>query len=157
MKEFAWHVPEMPEPEMPSKEFLEELDWRLAFALGSLVKPTIKGEVTKGKLRWRGIKRYSTFIYGDWAYEFYIEDNGSFKVNAIGRPIEPHPELTYPTILQRKIEISLEYENDFNLFMLYDFWKNKMKCVTFGISSRRDVTYTCSGGIMEQIEKCKKS
>ena len=41
-----------------ASENQEKVDRQIEYALRNLVEPPIKGEITKGKIRWRGLRLY---------------------------------------------------------------------------------------------------
>lgn len=57
---FEWHLPQRDFVFIQAEEILtkqrKNLESRIEYALRHFVYPPIKGEITRGKLRWRGIK-----------------------------------------------------------------------------------------------------
>lgn len=153
---FQWDMPGdyVPDISLP-KEVLEDVQNRVLYALEWKAYPRIKGTITAGKLKWRGIKRKCALIYKEHCLEIYINDNGSITTKHIGTAIKEEGKnlnLIYPIIIQRKNLIDLNF--DFAELQAYNFWLQKRFVITFGYNRK------LSKGILDQIVKieqlCKK-
>lgn len=85
------------------REQLGELDARIEFALRFMITHPIKGEITKGKLKWRGIKQ-----------KILITDDGSVFEDGlfIGRTMRTSFEMKYVLIQRGGKEINLNFPPD---------------------------------------------
>ena len=72
--EFGWYSIDPPTP-MCTEELKREIDNRVEYALRHLVKPVIKGNITRGKIRWRGLT-LSYIVSDDDCYQTRLTDNG---------------------------------------------------------------------------------
>lgn len=148
---FQWDVPDdyVPDISLP-KEVLEDVQNRILYALEYMVRPRIKGIITAGKLRWRGIKRKCALIYKEHCWEIYINDNGSITTKHLGTAVKEkgkNLDLIYPIITQRKNLIDLNF--DFMEFNRYDFWLQKKRAINFSYGRK------LGKGILDRIVKGK--
>lgn len=146
---FQWDISENPIPDisLPDNIF-EDVQNRIGYALEYIVHPRIKGLITAGKLKWRGIKRKCALIYKEHCWEIYINDNGSITATYIGAVVkkrEKNLDLIYPIIVQRKNLIDLNF--DFIEFNRYDFWLQKKRAINFSYGRK------LGRGILDQIVK----
>lgn len=109
-QEFFWHSIEPKEVQF-SKELHSRLNLRLEYALRHLVTPPIKGKITKGKIRWRGIY-LDTVVLNDDVFNTKILSDGRLDVpRYVGHTIE----LTYQMeakLFQRDKEIPLLFDSE---------------------------------------------
>lgn len=148
-KEFKWYQSQNPSeiPALPD-EVVKEVQNRILYALECLVKPGIKEVVTKGKLRWRGIKRKTPIIYKNSWWEVFITDDGSIQTTYLGNCVlekGKNVELKYPILVQRNHFIDLNF--DFAEFQAYDFWLQKKRAINFGYGRK------LGRGILDRIVK----
>ena len=137
----------VPDISLPEK-VLEDIQSRVLYALEWMVRPRIKGAITAGKLKWRGIKRKCALIYKEHCWEIYINDNGSITTTYVGTVVQEkgkNLDLIYPIIIQRKNLIDLNF--DFIEFNRYDFWLQKNRTINFGYKRK------LGRGILDQIVK----
>ena len=75
IKTFDWHMIEPPKVELQDK-LKVQLESRILYALRFLVKPTIKGEITKGKIRWRGLYLNSVLLNSGELFDAKLQPDG---------------------------------------------------------------------------------
>lgn len=136
---FQWDVSGdyVPDISIPTKVYTE-LQNRILYALYYLVTPRIKGPMTFGKLKWRGIKQKCNLIYKKHLWGVTILGDGSFLTNYLGIVLKEegkNTELSYPIIIQRKTLIDLNFTGE--KLIGYEFWKQKNKAIIFGIGNKK--------------------
>ena len=108
---FEWHMPNLPDYK-PEQRIIDDINMRIEYALRYLVTPPIKGEITRGKIRWRGIYAHTLIVDDCDLYNVELADNGNlqnirFGGHALmtGFSVEPH-------IFQRDHEINLNFQGE---------------------------------------------
>lgn len=88
-----------------------EVENRLKYALRHLVTPPIKGDITRGKIRWRGIYM-DTVILNDDVFNTKILSNGRLDVSRyVSHTIELHYQMEVK-LFQRDKEIPLLFDSE---------------------------------------------
>lgn len=111
---FEWHTPNVPEYK-PEQWLINELNMRIEYALRHLVNPPIKGEITRGKIRWRGIYAHTLVCEGWEVYNVRISGDGKltdirFAGHSLGWTGRHYFNELY--LYQRDHAINLEFEGE---------------------------------------------
>ena len=108
---FEWHMPNLPDYK-PEQWVINELNMRIEYALRHLVKPTIKKEITRGKIRWRGIYVHTLVCESSEVYNVRLSGEGKLTdIQYTGHALKL-PGVTYHyelRLFQRDHEINLNY------------------------------------------------
>lgn len=123
--EYEWYNPSPITEERLKQEQIDELEIRAEYALRNLVTPPIKGAITKGKLRWRGIRSNIEVFYGGLLHRAYI--SGCCKIvgcHTVGRPVVSDKDKLKVKIMliQRNLLIDLNFSKE--IMMDYEKWKH---------------------------------
>ena len=78
MEEFNWYSIE-PKVDELNRGIRRDIEDRLEYALRHLVAPPIKGEITRGKIRWRGISMTHIIIDDGDVFQSGIAEDGKLK------------------------------------------------------------------------------
>lgn len=110
---FEWYLPYKQLPNYKPEQFvIDELNMRIEYALRNIVKPTIKGEITRGKIRWRGIYVHTLVCESSEVYNVRLSDKGQLTdIHFAGHALKL-PGVTYSCelrLFQRGHEINLDY------------------------------------------------
>lgn len=110
MEEFYWHSIE-PKVSEIDQRIRREVENRLEYALRHLVTPPIKGDITRGKIRWRGIYM-DTVVLNDDVFNTKILSDGRLDVpRNVGHTIELHYQMEVK-LFQRDKEIPLLFDSE---------------------------------------------
>lgn len=108
---FEWHMPKVADY-TPEQWVVNELNMRIEYALRNLVKPTIKGQIKKGKIRWRGIYAHTLICESSEVYNVRLSGEGKLTdIQFAGHALKL-PGVTYSfelRLFQRDHEINLNY------------------------------------------------
>lgn len=118
---FEWHLPQRDFVSIQAEEIFtkqrKNLESRIEYALRHFVYPPIKGEITRGKLRWRGIK---LCIIKDDKSGLIITSRlhpDGISLESAGRIVDSKDvvQCTYSetyTLMQRECIIPLNFDGD---------------------------------------------
>lgn len=157
--EYVWDLPQNAFAEECENFFMSQkldLEHRVEYALRHLVTPPIKGEITRGKLKWRGIKLW--MIKDDKegiVLDGCVNPDGVSLISA-GRPIQEKGvrvnfAITY-YLLQRLGIIPLNFTGEEK--ERYEQW---LKLKEHEKSTNKRASVRCSARKQERTEGCQCS
>ena len=109
-QEFYWHSIE-PKVSEISRGIRREVENRLEYALRHLVTPPIKGDITRGKIRWRGIYMDTVVLNDDVFNTNILSDERLDVPRYVGHTIELHYQMEVK-LFQRDKEIPLLFDSE---------------------------------------------
>ena len=108
-----------------------QLESRILYALRFLVSPPIKGEITKGKMRWRGLYLNSVLLNSGELFDAKLQPDGSMQTRYIGNTfaVECEWELS---LFQRDHQIPLRFdaetESKYQAWLKEEYQNERKRC-----------------------------